>query len=157
MPAPKKPATTPSLPGANSTRTDGGIASKQAQRYIAGMPNYGDGQELSDLQASAPMAATPSPAAPSKTAILQAAQGQQQASPQQQAQQVTPLSAPTQRPNEPVTTGSPLGLGAGPEAIGINPGQAIQTGTSAKNLVQTLAANKDASPALQQLASKLGK
>lgn len=38
---------------------------------------------------------------------------------------VTPLSAPSQRPDEPVTAGSPIGPGAGPEAlapIAISPG-----------------------------------
>lgn len=30
---------------------------------------------------------------------------------------VTPLDAPTARPGEPVTTGLPVGLGAGPEAL----------------------------------------
>lgn len=56
MPQAKKPALVATQ---EHNRTDGGPASKQAQRYISGMPNYGDGQELSDLQASAPMAATP--------------------------------------------------------------------------------------------------
>ena len=73
MPQAEKPAMF-SGPGAMSQRTDGGPASKQAQRYISGMPNYGDGQQLMDLQASAPMASTPGPKAPSKTAITQAAQ-----------------------------------------------------------------------------------
>jgi len=163
MPAPQKPATTPSLPGALSTRTDGpgSVASKQAMRYVAGMPNYGDGQELMNLQAQAPMSATRLGGnAPAPSALAAAAQqGAQQQQPQQggMAQQVTPLSAPTQRPNEPVTTGSPMGAGAGPEAIGIQPGQMTQGGQSAKNLVQALAANKDASPELQALANKLGK
>jgi hypothetical protein len=160
MPAPQKPATTPSLPGALSTRTDGpgSIASKQAQRYISGMPNYGDGQDMINLQAQAPMSATRLGGnAPAPSALTAAAQ---QGAQQQQggmAQQVTPLSAPTQRPDEPVTTGSPMGAGAGPEAIGIQPGGMTQGGQSAKNLVQALAANKDASPELQALATTLGK
>ena len=33
---------------------------------------------------------------------------------------VTPLYAPTQRPDEPITTGIPMGAGAGPEVLGIN-------------------------------------
>jgi len=160
MPAPQKPATTPSLPGALSTRTDGpgSVASKQAQRYVAGMPSYGDGQELMNLQAQAPMSATRLGGnAPAPSALAAAAQ---QGAQQQQggmAQQVTPLSAPTQRPNEPVTTGAPMGAGAGPEALGIQPGAAPQGGQSAKNLVQALAANADASPELQRLATALGK
>ena len=55
MPQAEKPSTTPSLPGALSRRTDGGVASKQAQRYISGMPNYGDGQDMANLQAQAPV------------------------------------------------------------------------------------------------------
>ena len=140
MPAPQKPATTPSLPGALSTRTDGpgSIASKQAQ---------------------APMSATRLGGnAPAPSALAAAAQqGAQQPQQGGMAQQVTPLSSPTQRPNEPVTTGSPMGAGAGPEAIGIQPGGMTQGGQSAKNLVQALAANKDASPELQALATTLGK
>ena len=58
MPQAAKPAVA-SGPGALSQRTDGGVASKQAQRYMSGMPNYGDGQELANLQAQAPLAATP--------------------------------------------------------------------------------------------------
>jgi len=159
MPAPQKPATTPSLPGALSTRTDGpgSVASKQAQRYVAGMPSYGDGQDLMNLQAQAPMSATRLGGnAPAPSALAAAAQqgAQQQGG---MAQQVTPLSAPTQRPEEPVTAGAPMGAGPGPEAIGIQPGQAVQTGISAKNLVQSLASNKDAAPELQQLAATLGK
>jgi hypothetical protein len=148
MPQAQKPAMT-SGPGAMSRRTDGGPASKQAQRYVAGMPNYGDGQELMDLQASAPMAkaATPAPAS-----APQAQQGGQQAQP---AQPITPLTAPTMRPNEPVTAGSPLGPGPGPSVLGTMPMQA--GGASAKQAVQALASHPDASPELQRLAQLLGK
>ena len=107
MGTPAKPATTPSLPGVHSTRTDGpgSIASKQAQRYISGMPNYGDGQELQSLQASAPMEAAPqTPAGPAVTA-----------QPQDQLTQGNPvdtsqlpkLTDPSQRPWEHVTTPHP--------------------------------------------------
>jgi len=157
MPQATKPSTTPSLPGALSRRTDGGVASKQAQRYISGMPNYGDGQDLANLQAQAPMSASGvqgQKMTPSQIAQA-ASNGQSQA--QQAQMNVTPLSAPTQRPNEPVTAGSPLGAGPGPEALGIHPAQTMQTGQSAKSLVQTLASHPDASPELQQLATALGK
>ena len=100
MPQAAKPALV-SGPGAMSRRTDGGPASKQAQRYISGMPNYGDGQELMDLQASAPMAQaqTPSPS-----------QNQQMiGQPQAQQPSVIPMMAPSQRPNEPVTAGAASG------------------------------------------------
>ena len=157
MPQAEKPSTTPSLPGALSRRTDGGVASKQAQRYISGMPNYGDGQDLANLQAQAPMSA--SSIQGQKMTPSQVAQAASNGQSQGQAQQmpVTPLTAPTQRPNEPVTAGSPLGAGPGPEALGIHPSQVMQGGQSAKSLVQTLASHPDASPELQQLASALGK
>jgi hypothetical protein len=137
-----------------SRRTDGGPASKQAQRYISGMPNYGDGQELADLQASAPMAATPSAKPVSATAVNQAASAPAQGAP---AQTLTPLNAPTQRPNEPVTTGLTNGPGAGPSILGMPQGVAAQQGQSAKQLVQTLASRPDASPVLQKLAATLGR
>ena len=157
MPQAEKPSTTPSLPGALSRRTDGGVASKQAQRYISGMPNYGDGQDMANLQAQAPMSA--SSIQGQKMTPSQIAQAASNGQSQGQAQQmpVTPLTAPTQHPNEPVTAGSPLGAGPGPEALGIHPSQVIQGGQSAKSLVQTLASHPDASPELQQLASALGK
>ena len=158
MPAPQKPATTPSLPGAMSQRTDGGIASKQAQRYISGMPSYGDGQELANLQAQAPMAATPSPKPASKTAIKEAAQGQAQQGPTalQAANMpnVVPLTAPTQFPNEPVTTGAATGLGAGPDVLGLQAPDLTSYQTAREGL-QNLAANPQASPALRALASKI--
>ena len=160
MPQAAKPSTTPSLPGANSTRTDGGVASKQAQRYISGMPNYGDGQELANLQAQAPMSSSGiqgQKMTPSQIAQAASNGASQQANPQQNQMPLTPLNAPTQRPDEAVTTGSPLGPGAGPEALGIHPSQTMQGGQSAKSLVQTLASHPDASPELQQLASALGK
>ena len=61
-------------------------------------PNvYGDRKATQELMSSAPMAkAEAMPATP-----------------------VTGLFAPTERPNEPVTTGSPLGPGAGPEILNL--------------------------------------
>lgn len=146
MPAPKKPATTPSLPGANSTRTDGGIASKQAQRYISGMPNYGDGQQVMDIQGGAPMAAAP--AAPALPLTSSAGNGQSV----QPA--VTSLTAPTQRPFEPVTAGSPLGAGPGPEALNLGAPDITQYQTVREGL-QAYAAHPDASPAAKYLAQRI--
>jgi len=147
--APAKPAMQ-SGPGAMSQRTDGGPASKQAVRYISGMPNYGDAADLVDLQASAPMASSPNPSpAPAPVASAATQQGQVQ-----QRQPIVPLTAPTQRPNEPVTAGSPLGPGPGPEILGGMPMQS--GGSSAKQTVQSLASHPDASPELKRLASILG-
>jgi len=135
-------------PGALSKRTDGGPASKQAARYLAG-GDYGDGGLMS-VQNAAPMAKTlggagfnPMPG------------GQTQQMPQQ-GPPVIPLTAPSQRPDEPVTSGAAAGAGPGVEALGLPP-QPQQGGTSAKQIVQGLAAHPDASPALKQLADLLGK
>jgi hypothetical protein len=76
-------------PGALSQRTD----------MVNSDPNvYGDRKATQELMSSAPMArAEAIPSAPP----------------------VTGLFAATERPNEPVTTGSPLGAGAGPEILNL--------------------------------------
>jgi len=89
-------------PGAMSQRTDGGPASKQAARYMAG-GDYGDGTDMMNIQQGAPMAATPTIGATGGAA----------------AQQPIPINAPSQRPGEPVTTGAPIGAGAGTEALNL--------------------------------------
>jgi len=87
MPQADKPAMT-SGPGALSRRTDGGPASKQAIRYVSGMPNYGDAQALMDMQASAPMAKTNNPPRQAPASSMQPQQGgQAQPQPQSQPQQ----------------------------------------------------------------------
>ena len=88
-------------PGAMSQRTDG-----QAARYMSGGP-YGEGQEMMDLQTSAPMAQAP--------AVPKARPGRSGgAAMQDVGASVTPLFAPTERPEEPVTAGAPFGPGPGP-------------------------------------------
>lgn len=91
--APAHPAPT-SAPGALSQRTDGGPADRQAMRDL---PNakYGEQKANLEMQGGAPMAGMPSP-------------------------QAIPLGAPTNHPDEPVTAGSPMGAGVGPEAAGID-------------------------------------
>lgn len=80
-------------PGALSQRTDGGPA--QGAKYISGLP-YGEGQATYDQQTAAPMAAAqPTPAMP----------------------EVTPLMAPSMRPDEPVTAGINIGDGPGSEVM----------------------------------------
>jgi len=76
-------------PGKLSQRTD----------MVASDPNvYGDRKAMQETMSAAPMAkAAPIPNSPS----------------------ITSLFAPTERPNEPVTTGSPLGAGAGPEILNL--------------------------------------
>lgn len=99
MRRPSNPAPV-SGPGALSRRTDG-----QGARYMAG-GEYGEGQEMMDLQTSAPM--SKAPAAPRPRTGRQVA-AEEMARP-------TPLFAPTERPDEPITAGAPFGPGPGPTA-----------------------------------------
>ena len=88
-------------PGALSKRTDGGAIdgmqkpNTQGAKYMPGL-GYGKGGENMANQQSAPMAANPMPSFTPPT---------------------VPLSAPTQRPDEPITTGVDVGAGAGSEVM----------------------------------------
>jgi len=84
-------------PGKFSKRTDMDLGS------IA----YGEGQETSDLSTAA---------AKSKTRGIADNVGGRPVSAMAQ-EPVTPLFAPSQRPNEPITSGIAMGEGAGPEAL----------------------------------------
>jgi len=68
--------------------------------------DYGEGQEMMDLQTAAPMAKTEASAARPR------ARAGRQAAPE--AAMPTPLFAPTERPDEPITAGAPFGPGPGP-------------------------------------------
>lgn len=95
-------------PGALSRRTDGGPGdAKQPIRVPTG-GDYGDATQLQKLQQAAPVGA--SPGGNIDLASLLGGGGGE----------LTPLSAPTQQPNTPVTDGAAVGPGAGPEALGIN-------------------------------------
>lgn len=91
--APRHPAPV-SGPGSQSRRTDGGPADRQAARALPDA-KYGEQADFQAIQGGAPIAGQPSP-------------------------QIVPLGAPSMRPDEPVTAGSPLGEGVGPEAAGID-------------------------------------
>lgn len=107
---PKNPATF-SGPGKFSQRTDGGPGDmRQPQRDIPSA-GYGEGVETAAIQAGAPLSATGG------------AGGMQP--------QPIPFSAPTQRPDEPVTTGIDMGPGAGSNVLGMQ--------TSTVKLSDTLA------------------
>lgn len=113
MPPPQNPAGV-SGPGALSKRTDGGPA-----QALKDLPDakYGENSQFQALQQGASLSASPSP------------QGQGQPfdagslPPNPAAGQVVPLSAPTGRPNEPVTSGAALGAGPGTSALGGQPAQ----------------------------------
>jgi hypothetical protein len=73
--------------------------------------NYGDRKAMAEQIAGAATTAQPS-ARPAPAADIQNAAAQAP---------ITPLYAPTERPNEPITAGIPLGAGPGPEALGGRP------------------------------------
>ena len=72
---------------------------------------YGQGVEYDAIKAGAPLASTPDVRGATPTAVRDAAS----ATTPQDA--LTPLFAPSQRPDEPITTGIPVGAGAGPEVL----------------------------------------
>jgi hypothetical protein len=51
-----------------------------------------------------------------------------------QLERVTPLFAPTERPDEPITAGIAMGAGPGPEALGMQPARVKLSDTLAKLL-----------------------
>lgn len=91
-------------PGNMAKRTDMNV-SKQPVRYISG-GQYGEGREVLAQQQAAPMAGKAQPAASMTPSAVRS-----------MMEKVVPLSAPTQRPDEPITAGMPFGMGPGPEAL----------------------------------------
>lgn len=87
-------------PGKFSKRTDMDLGS------IA----YGEGVETAAIQAGAPLAKTADVRGVPASEVRQAAQ-----------EPITPLFAPSQRPDEPITSGIALGAGPGPEVLGMRP------------------------------------
>lgn len=110
-------------PGALSRRTDGGPASQKAVN-MGGLP-YGENADFHDLQSQAPMSATPSAQPTSNTAPL--------AGP---ASMPVSFNSPTQNPQEPVTSGNPMGPGPGPEALSMSASQTPQLQTFAAIMPQ---------------------
>ena len=91
--------------GNKSKRTDQN-PSKQAMRYYAG-GKYGEGQATLDQQRGAPMAGKVAQAKPTQTK-------------QSIFSQLTPITAPTERPDEAPEVGMPFGEGPGPTEVGLN-------------------------------------
>ena len=127
-------------PGSLSQRTDGGPASKQAARYISGLP-YGQGNEMMATQTAAPMEASSSPApAP------QVAGGSETAA---AAMPIVPLHAPSQFPNEPVTSGVDAGMGPGSASLGLGAQDVAADNHFKTNLAAYM-------PVLMQVAARPG-
>lgn len=122
-------------PGKFSVRTDGLTLPSQS---------YGEGVQTQAIMQGAPLATTPDvrgvPASEVRQAATQAP--------------LTPLYAPTQRPEEPITTGISLGAGAGPEVLGMQSRDSAEY-VNAYELFQNLAANPSASPSMQYLAQRI--
>ena len=105
-------------PGSLSERTDGGAIdgmqpATQAPKYMPGL-GYGKGGENMANQQSADLAGNPTP---------------------QMATPAVPLSEPTMRPNEPITSGVDFGPGPGTEAIRV-PNMAISPSHTIKLIAQ---------------------
>ena len=96
------PLAGPAGPGKFSKRTDG--LSFQS-------PEYGAGVEQAAIKSGAPLAKTPDVRGMSRSEMGMA--------PSQTP--ITPLYAPTARPEEPITSGIPMGAGPGPEVLGVSP------------------------------------
>jgi len=96
---PRNPAPV-SAPGSMSRRTDGQVMSQ-----MTGMP-YGENADFNDMQSSAPLSATnvQGPRLKGRGAPPAGMGG---------GSSSTPLFSDTQRPDEPVTSGSNFGPGAG--------------------------------------------
>lgn len=118
-------------PGKYSVRTDG---------LSLGSTSYGEGVQTQAIKSGAPLAKSPD---------VRGAQGSQVKAAASQSP-VTPLYAPSQRPEEPITAGIPMGAGPGPEVLGMN--QRQDQNNKDKDflakympMLQTMAASPDAS------------
>jgi hypothetical protein len=117
-------------PGKLARRTDGGPTQPQVQLPDA---KYGEQSAFQDAQAAAPMAGGPD------------------------LSQLVPMSAPTQRPDEPVQSGMAGGPGAGPAVpppSQIDPQDAERLRSYLPVLI-VLASSPDASPATKQYVRQL--
>lgn len=125
-------------PGAMSQRTDGGPSDPQAHSRLPDA-KYGEQANFQEIQAGADLAGQP--AAPSPAAAL------------------VPLGADTQRPDEPVTAGSPFGPGAGPAAAGIEmrtmDEQDAQSLKAQLPMLEYMANMPDSSPSLRAIVRRM--
>ena len=95
------PLAGPAGPGKFSTRTD---------KLELGSTAYGEGVETQAIKSGAPLSKTPD-TRPARAGDVREAASQGP---------VTELYAPSQRPNEPITSGIDMGAGLGSSALGMN-------------------------------------
>ena len=105
---------------------------------------YGEQKQTAEIASGAPLAKTPdvrpAPASEVKQAATQAP--------------VTPLFAPSQRPDEPITHGIDVGPGGGSQVLNM-PNQAQAQYATAYDMIQKIASNPDSSPTMQYLAQRI--
>jgi len=147
MPPPSRPAAV-SGPGPMSRRTDGGPA--QALRDLPDA-KYGENSQFQSLQQGAALSASPGPTgSPFSPDSLP---------PNPAANSVVPFSAPSGRPDEPVTSGASLGAGPDTSALGLQPGQVDRqdAGKIANSLpiLEMLANQPDALPSTRLMVNLL--
>lgn len=142
MPPPKRPRG-PSAPGRFSNRSDGTQAIKVPN--VGSHPDLqqGDRQALESAQRTAPLPAGRTPR-PSATPPATAGAGPAGLSPDF-------FDDPTNRPMEPVTTGLPMGLGAGPEVLQNQFGEAETEQEILLEAVADVFGNQEALEAVNQL------
>ena len=99
---------------------------------------YGEAKTYDEISGGAPAAGNPVPQ-PGPTAI--------------------PMGAPTQRPDEPVTAGNPMGDGVGPDAAGIEMRSMDQQDAEALKyqlpMLEFMANRPGASPALRSIVRRM--
>jgi len=115
----------------------------QPVRVATGQP-YGEAGAQAAAQRAVPLPQTPGPPTVAAAPPVSGPPGGPYPG------EVTSLQAPTQRPNEPLTHGLPMGPGAGPEVL---PQTAPPDNVG--SLVARLASQPGATPELQFLASYL--
>lgn len=126
----------------NTGQPNGSAGGTIEQMVATGQP-YGEAQRQTEQLRAAPLevdgaaAAAAVASSPPPQAMLDAAQSFQLPN--------TSLTAPTERPNEPITAGLPLGAGPGPEAV---------TAPSPTKRVLDIIAEQTGDPYIQQLLDR---
>lgn len=113
--APMNPLAGASGPGKYAVRSD---------KLTMGSTGYGEGVETQAIKSGAPLAKTPD-VNPARASDVREAAG---------AAPVTPLFAPSTRPNEPITAGIDMGPGPGSNALMMQKSVAKTSDTLAKML-----------------------
>lgn len=100
-----RPSAPQNNPANINSRGGNGQSGMQPTRYIPGM-GYGKSKELVEQQQGAPMQGNPAPIRPAAVSTMT-------------GPAVTPLTAPTQNPDEVITTGADVGAGPGSNILNL--------------------------------------